>query len=399
MNRNKQRQPRSLYRIEQVRGRWMIIAPDGSPFVSLGVVHIGTVPAFRDESGADRGAVADRIVANLREWGFNTAGYHHPREIRDRMPFFADTYLARVPFFDPKPRYHDVFATGRAVRTPIRQMCAPVKSNPNLVGYFWTDTPRWDLDTARRLVNDDWVSAIRRNNGLYAGKRRYVEFLRDRHGASPEKFRAVYGMDLNAPAILDADFAKAPLDDPIVHRDDYDFLRLIAREYYRAAGEAMEREDRKHLVFGDRYLYNDMPVEVLEEALPWIDAVAVQPYGTVFDKAVFDRIYRFARKPILICDHAISFPSERYPQVGWENCATETDAARAYEQYLKDAFAQPYIVGYHRCHYMDHFSKSAGCLMQGLVREDSTPYQTLVEGARSANRSVRVAFERGTDAG
>jgi hypothetical protein len=91
------------------------------------------------------------------------------------------------------------------------------------------------------------------------------------------------------------------------------FLRLIAREYYRAAGEAMEREDRKHLVFGDRYLLADMPTEVLEEALPWIDAIAVQPYEPRFEKSRFNRVYRIARKPILICDDAFSFPAIRNP--------------------------------------------------------------------------------------
>src|SRR5262249_22657870 len=190
--------------------------------------------------------------------------------------------------FVAQPRYPDVFGGfAGAARHLVHQMCAPVKGHPNLIGYYWTDTPRWDLDTARRLVNDDWVSAIRRNKAIYPGKQRYVAFLRERHQANPEAFSMAYGMELNAPTLLDADFAGLPLDDPVVHRDDYDFLRLIAREYYRAAGQAMEREDRKHLVFGDRYMLSDMPIEVLEEALPWIDAVAVQPHGLRFEKALF----------------------------------------------------------------------------------------------------------------
>lgn len=393
MKRKGHRQPRQLYRIEERKGRWTLIAPDGSPFVSLGVVHTGVVPAFRDEAGDGRAELADKIAANLRGWGFNTVGYHHPPELREQMPFIADTYLAWVPYFEPKPRYPDVFGGyASAVRHAIHDMCAPVKSNPNLVGYYWTDTPRWDLDTARRLVNDDWVSAIRRNPAIYPGKKRYVEFLRERHDGNPVAFHKIYGIELHSPSMLDADFAGLPLDDPIVHRDDYDFLRLIAREYYRGAGQAMEREDRKHLVFGDRYMLTDTPTEVLEEALPWVDVIAVQPYELKFEKAAFDRIYRIARKPILICDHAMSFPIERYPKTGWQMCESESDAARAYEKYLGDAFAQPYIIGYHRCHYMDHYSKRAGLLMQGIVREDSTPYPVLVEGIARANQSILETF-------
>src|SRR5215472_444539 len=395
MNRAKAGQPRPVYRIEQRNGRWMLIAPDGRPFISLGVVHTGAMPGFRDDAGDQRIPLTEEIAANLHEWGFNTAGYHHPSELRDRMPFLADTYIAWVPYFASQPRYPDVFGGyGGAARRVVHQMCAPVKGNPNLIGYYWTDTPRWDLDTARRLVNDDWVSAIRRSQAIYPGKQRYVGFLRERHGANPDAFRKLYRIDLYNPSLLHADFADLPLDDPVVHRDDYDFLRLIAREYYRAAGEAMEHEDRRHLVFGDRYMLTDMPTEVLEEALPWIDAVAVQPNEPRFEKTRFDRVYRIARKPILICDHAVSFPTTRYPETGWPKCASEADAARAYQEYLREAFAQPYMLGYHRCHYMDHFSKSNGVLMQGLVRADSTPYPTLVEGVRRANRAMLETFHR-----
>ncbi len=376
----------------------MFIAPDASPFISLGVVHTGAVDALRD-ARENRHAIIDRIATDLRAWGFNSVGYHHPPEIRDRLPFIADTHLARTPYLVPKPLYPDVFGGfGGAARHQVHAMCAQVKSNPNLIGYYWTDTPRWDLDAARRLVNDDWVSAIRRNKAIFPGKQRYIAFLRERHSREPDRFRKLYGMSLDDPAIVDADFARLPLDDPVVHRDDYDFLRLIAREYYRAAGEAMEREDRKHLVLGDRYLLNDLPVEVLEEALPWIDVVAVQPSQARFEKTAFDRIYRIARKPILICDHAINFPTEHHPRTGWPQCATEADAALGYEQYMADAFATPYIVGYHRCHYMNRFSARRNLLMQGLVREDWKPYETLVEATGRANRSTLAAFSRRTPA-
>jgi hypothetical protein len=51
MNRAKTRQPRPVYRIGQRHGRWMLIAPDGNPFISLlGVVHTGAVPGFSEEA-------------------------------------------------------------------------------------------------------------------------------------------------------------------------------------------------------------------------------------------------------------------------------------------------------------------------------------------------------------
>ncbi|MGO9605496.1 MAG: hypothetical protein ACLQAT_19265 [Candidatus Binataceae bacterium] len=387
MRTNQRRAKRPVYSVEHVRGRWMLRGPDGAPFISLGIAHLAAAAAYRAADGPeDRVRFVEQVVANLREWRFNTAGYHHPAEIRERLPFIADTFLALIPYSVAQPRYPDVFGGyARVVGHQIHRMCAVVKSNPNLIGYYWTDTPRWDLDTARRLANDDWVSAIRRNPAVFPGKRRYVAFLCERHRAGAEAFRAAYGLNLDERTLLDANFAGLALDHPLVHRDDYEFLRLIAREYYRAAGEAMEREDRRHLVFGDRYMLNDLPVEVLEEALPWIDVVAVQPQHARFEKERFDRIYRIARKPILICDHAIGFPSEKYPRTGWEQCASETDAAHAYERNLADAFAEPYIVGYHRCHYADRFAAARGRLMQGLLSENGSPHEKTIESTRRAN--------------
>jgi hypothetical protein len=392
MKRNKTRQPRPVYRIENKGRRWTLLTPDGRPFVSLGVTHTGAAGSLR-HGQAGREAVVRRMVAHLREWGFNTAGYQHPAEIREQMPFIADTNLVAIPYFMSKPRYPDVFGGyARVMHRLVHEMCAEAKSNPNLIGYYWTDTPRLDLDTARRLVNDDWVSAIRRNPAIFPGKRRYVAFLRERHAGSPERFRNLYGLRLEDPELLESDFSHLKLDDPPIHRDDYEFLRLIAREYYRGAGEAMEREDRKHLVFGDRYMLSDLPTEVLEEAMPWIDVVAVQSEELRFERELFDRIYRIARKPILICDHTIGFSAGQPGHPG--QCATEAEAARACERYLSEAFATPYIVGYHRS-YMDRFSKSRGRIMQGLMREDGSIYETLVEGTTRASRAVLTTLSEG----
>ena len=328
------RAKRAVYGVGQVGARWTLIAPDGEPFVSLGVAHIANIlktEAFQSRYADNPRAACEMVAANLRARGFNTAGYRHPIEMRGLMPFMAEVYLAQVAYWMLRVRYVDVFSPAypKAINNLVREMVSAAKANPNLIGYYWTGTPRWDLDLARRQINDDWVSMIRRQPAPNVGKQRYVSFLRDQHASSPSEFRAAYGMELgDVDAMLARDFADLPLTHPIVHRDDYEFLRLIAREYYRVAGEAMEREDRRRLVFGDRYLLDDLPTEVLEEAIPWIDVVAVQPSEARFERDAFERIYRIARKPVLISDH--------------------TSSSRAHDDYLSAALERPYIVGYHR---------------------------------------------------
>ena len=347
---NKMRPKRAVYGVGQVGARWTLIAPDGKPFVSLGVAHIANImksAEFQSRYNSDRRAACEAVAEDVRASGFNTVGYRHPVEMRGVMPFMAEVYLAQVSYWMPQIRCVDVFSPSypKAVNNLIRRMVSAVKANPNLIGYYWTGEPRWDLDLARRQVNDDWVSMIRRLPAPHVGKQRYVSFLRERHGSSPSEFGAAYGMELaDVDSMLARDFADLPLNDPMVHRDDYEFLRLIAREYYRVAGEAMEREDRRRMVFGDRFMLYDIPAEVLEEAIPWIDVVAVQPSAVHFEREAFERIYRIARKPILICAHASRFLTESM---------SESDTARIYDDYLSAAFERPYIVGYHRDQYTD----------------------------------------------
>ena len=88
-------------------------------------------------------------------------------------------------------------------------------------------------------------------------------------------------------------------------------------------------------------MLDDLPTEVLEEAIPWIDAVAVQPSEARFERDAFDRVYKIARKPILISDHACSVLTKSL---------SESDAAQAYDNYLAEALERPHIVGYHREH-------------------------------------------------
>ncbi len=398
----KSRLPRGVFRLGNIGGRHVLIDPTGAPFVSLGVTHIRALSrnavAFEHRYAGDWRRACQEVVANLKSWGFNSAGYHHPMEIRTMLPFMAETYLGEIAYWMAGTRYPDVFGRGfsSAIARQIHQMCSGAKRNPNLIGYYWTDTPRWDLDNTRRMINDDWVSAIRRAPMDWPGKKRYVEFLVRRHANDPEMFRASYGFDLKDCNEPNASYAAIDLENRTIRSDDDEFLRLIAREYYRVAGETMELEDRKHLVFGDRYMLNDLPQSVLEEALRWIDVVSIQPYRNQFEQEAFDRIYKIARRPIMICDHAVNFPTERYPTTGWPASANEQHAARAHSKYIAEAFNRPYIVGYHRCHYIDNYLPKDGFVMQGLLREDLTPYAVMLEAIGRTNKELTLNLKNGS---
>ena len=75
-----------FFQVAEVRGRWMLITPDGEPFYSVGVNDVDPRGDTDRETGLCPYCEAvDRIydspedwaeaaVARLRSWGFNTAG-------------------------------------------------------------------------------------------------------------------------------------------------------------------------------------------------------------------------------------------------------------------------------------------------------------------------------------
>jgi hypothetical protein len=393
-----------FFKIKNLNDRHVIVSPDGSIFPSLGVNHISAYSEedpfniFYSKYNGDWKRLARDAAQNLISWGFNTAGYHCPSEIRQYMPFMADPYPypAQIAYWQPDAMYPDVFDPKWHfnVNQIISRMCESVKNAENLIGYYWTDTPRWDIEGARRQGRKDWVTSIRSLPKTAPGKQRYISFLKELYQSKHLQFESVYGYKLtDTEQLLNYDFSNINLEYPTTKQDDRKFLRIIAREYYKVLGNANRKADPFHLIFGDRYIEGDHPQEVIEEALPWIDVLSIQPLGVAFEEDFFDKLYFISKKPILICDHQSSFYTEKYPETLWKQLPDEIEAARAYHQYLTRGFEKPYIIGYHRCQYIDRYDRNGKFLKQGLIRENEEPYEKIVDQIKRTNHFIKALIK------
>ena len=54
-----------------------------------------------------------------------------------------------------------------------------VKDNPNLIGYYWTDTPMWDLEKSSRRFGINWVDFIKNLPDQSPGKIKYLSNLNE----------------------------------------------------------------------------------------------------------------------------------------------------------------------------------------------------------------------------
>ncbi|MEM9280493.1 MAG: hypothetical protein AAGA96_01580 [Verrucomicrobiota bacterium] len=359
------------FQVAKGNGRTTLITPEGQPFFSLGVTHIQAIafPAagepdiFGDRFGRDWSAVASEVNENLLAWGYNSTGYGTPGPLGELIPYAEGVLTAPTSMYfgNKQFSYPDVFDSDwqQNVKETLRLKINAHKDNPNLMGIYWTDMPLWDLRYGKRSGKPNWVEAIRALPEHAPGRQRY------------EAFWAARGDQAT----------------------DEEFLRLIARTYYEVIGKETRRLAPDTIIFGERYGPSITPSFVIEEAAPWIDAVAVQPYGNEFDAASFDRIHLASGgKGIIICDHNISFPTKEHPKTMWTQLPTVEEVAQAHARYVNEALSKPYILGYHRCQYIDRFTAHQGVLKQGVVKSDWAPYEELVELITETNHTVLARF-------
>lgn len=362
------------YHLNKVADRYYLVNPEGQPFFTLGINHINAVqePAnpniFSEKYQNDWIQYTAEVVTQLKGWYYNTAGYGSPEAIYPHMPYMEDVFLERNSNFLPDKEffYPDVFdpKIQAAKLEKLRWMCRNT-DNLNLIGYYWTDTPQWDLERSLRTRGTNWVHAIRDLPADAPGRIRYEEYLQECAQAGTEA-------------------------------TDEGFLALIAQAHYKCIGEATRSLHPGALIFGERYLMDDHPEVVLEAAMPYIDVLSIQPGSDRFEGAYFDALYEKYKKPIVICDHQCSFPTPQYDKTMWKQLESEQAVAEMYQRYLAEASAKPYIIGYHRCQYIDRFNEHPGVLKQGMLREDGTAYAILQAAVIEANRTALHHFSNQT---
>lgn len=399
------------FRVEQAKGRWWLVTPEGHGMVAMGVNHLSEMKnaailsrtVFARRFGQDWARVFAEVEQQCRAWGFNCAGFQTPVEMRATMPYVISTSFMSASFWQNPLAYVDVFTPAFAAEAEAKAMAAAaeMKSNPMAIAWTWTDSTSWDLKFTRATRGTDYVSFMRDLPADSPGRQRYTAFLRERHGDNLAKLNTAYGAAF--PPFEAVGGTRLDRDRETVFADDREFLRLIARHYFAGIALPFRREHPTGLIMGDRFHLRDHPDEVLQEAARFIDVLGIQPGDhffaplekltrpdeTWFDAAEFDRLHKLTGKPIIIADHQCGFFDQHTPKTGgWFQYATADEAAASYDRFLRDAFAQPYIIGYFRCQYLTIYKEQLKRYKQGLLRPDGTPFEDYVERLQETNRQI-----------
>jgi hypothetical protein len=355
-----------FFRLERLKGRWWLIDPQGSVFLSLGINHFDAsalkyadnIHIWRERYGSNEAWIR-HAGQDLQRWGFNALAwsqelatrkdYRHTPEWRAwrfrwaGVPYYHHLPFAPIERWNPYARYPDVFSRAFEERCDFlaRYSCVDMADDPYLIGYEYVPMPGW--------THHDYVQPW---GGQY---------------------------DWRAP-------------------EDAEALYRLAERYYQVTHDAIRRYDQQHLIIGDQLEHGKpLPDWLVEAMKPYTDVIAFNGFAPF--EAIADEIqsaHERTGKPVLLADSAFLAPTELLhvsPQ-SRVYCADQAVRGQAYQRFARRAFAKPYVIGWHWCAYIENRARCSG--VRNYLDE---PYHDLVSAMRDFNHRAYAFALRSSDDG
>jgi hypothetical protein len=329
-----------FFRVEMIDGRWWFVDPEGHLFLSTGSNGI---------SGGRSGENAGLSLRRMKAWGMNTIGNWsslRPTADGERKAYATMFRTPRSePYFLGMPDvYSDEFA--RAVDESAAKMCAPLRDDPWLLGYFLGNEPPWP----------------RRESELVD------MFLKGPDCATQRKLK-LYLAEGDTPARR------------------VDFIFGMFEHYLAMMSEAIRRADPNHLNLGIRF--GGMPEERVLRMGKSFDVFSLNVYEYEPTRQL-KRIFEATGRPVLIGEFHFGVPADGLG-AGLVQTADQTERGKAYRYYMEQAAALPGFVGAHWFQWTDEpvLGRMDGENYNiGFVDVTNRAYKELVDAARLTHRRL-----------
>lgn len=397
-----------FFRTEQISGVWWFVDPDGHLFISKGVNHVsfhgdhcpalGYSPYHRNvlaKYGSEE-KWAEATVQRLKSWGFNTIGSWSSSSLFRLMPYTlilnmgaragADWLRGTFPdVFDPK--FHQTLDSIAA------KECATRKNDRLLVGYFTDNELRWGPDwRSTRHLLDDYLLLL---PSEAPGKKALIDFFRKRYSTT-EAFNRAWGLNLSSwdelaklkelPPATSGEVEKRRLADRL------EFLRIVAREYFRACRDAIRKHDQNHLILGVRFA-GYAPRPVVEGMGEFVDVVSFNWYGFEPPTKILEELHRTTNKPVMITEFSFKAMDSGLPNTrgAGQPVATQKDRAENFEKFVTSLMKLPYCIGYHWFQWSDQPAQGrfdGENSNYGIVKENDEPWELLIQKMAEVNGRI-----------
>ncbi|KVV01803.1 MULTISPECIES: beta-galactosidase [unclassified Pseudomonas] len=337
----------------------------------------------------------------LQAWGFNTIGNWSDPQLgqNDRVPYTlplsivgdyasistgSDWWGGMPDPFDPR----FAMATERAVAIAARDH----RDDPWLIGYFADNELAWagpgdDAKSRYALA----LGTLRMTTDVPA-KRAFLKQLRDKY-RNQQGLSKAWGVEIAAWELLEDPGFEAPLPNPQhpeIEADYQYFQKVFADTYFKTLSDSLKWHAPNHLLLGGRFAVSTP--QAVASCAQYCDVLSFNFY-TLQPQDGYDFAKLHALdKPVMITEFNFGSRDRGPFWGGVTEVANEEARGPAYAKFLKQAVAEPSIVGVHWFQYLDQ--PVTGRLLDGenghfgLVGITDLPFTGFVDSVRKTNLQV-----------
>jgi hypothetical protein len=392
------------FTVGQADGRWYFITPEGHPFFSIGATHavecikLDELDLFTTRYNKDEAQLSEVFLSYFEKWGYNSSGYGALPSMEKSIPYVVEvwTYGPRSLSAGERSKHVDIFDPGvkSLIKQVIMDSVARHVNNPFCLGYVGIDLPLWVISPAR---GESYPDFFRKLDAASPGKAVYIDFLKNKYVDDLSSLNSAYDLQLSSVEdLVHADLrAVSAKENDSVASDDYDFLLIIAEEYFSYVSAVFEEADPNHLYLGDRFMaipddgrpHMKVPDDLLVVAAKYVDVISFQPMGTrIMIRDYIDHVNAVTGLPVLLADVNCFYLR---PEEGQEDTRDyETRTGEHTMEYYLNASESKSLIGIHRCTVRDFRPWDTRYHRRGLLKRDDTPYPILEEFTIRANDMV-----------
>ncbi|WP_339529061.1 beta-galactosidase [Pseudomonas mucidolens] len=359
-------------------------------------------PAVQAPPCTPQGFDAKRWVGHtldrLQAWGFNTIGNWSAPELAaaDRVPYTLPLSIVGdytsistgidwwggIP--DPfDPRF--AMAAERAVAIATRDH----RDDPWLIGFFADNELAWagpgeDAKSRYALAYGTLLMTTD-----VPAKRAFLKQLRDKYRNQAGLSKA-WGIELPAWELMEDPGFVPPMpspEHPEIEADFKHFQKTFADAYFKTISDALKWHAPNQMLLGGRYAVSTP--EAVASCAQYCDVLSFNMYTLKPQDGYDFAALRALDKPVFITEFNFGSADRGPFWGGVTQLAREEDRGPAYATFLKQALAEPSIVGVHWFQYLDQ--PVTGRLLDGenghfgLVGITDVPFQGFVDRVRKSN--------------
>lgn len=406
------------FRVEK-SDRWWLVTPEGHAFLSFGINHLNSSlfnreynsPAWQKKLKLEKlyghqfnQALRGWFLDTCHQYGFNTSGVHTNLHILNQpksvMPYMQPIHFVDIPHWKiviPDSNFVDVFSDSFKQHCDqlAKKIALPIKDDPFVLGYSMTDCTLFTeedcrvrpdvIGGARRTARVTWPRRLRNFGGNAAGKKAYVNCMRELYRDQISEFNKTY--DTRFQSFSELQQAEkwrpdADLSNGYETRDNIEFLKKIVHQYYRTAKESIRRYDKNHMFFGDKINGNTDSVDtVLPVTSQYTDVVLYQMYAKYeVQQPCLDKWTKMVDQPFINGDSAYTMVTDTMPRPYGPVADNLEQRAEWTDEFFLKAFSRQDFVGWHYCGLIDATNqnpKKVDRQHSGLLNSFGEPYSKL----------------------